>query len=237
MKIKIDGKEIEAQEGMTILQVCEQEGIEVPTLCYHQLLEPVSACRMCVVETGGKLVTSCSYKLSSWNEGHEFETESPKVVHARKTILEMLFATVDLEGAPEILDMAEKYNVNRQRFPKHKRTSTEPVIDNPFYIRDYSKCIMCRRCVLACADDIQFAYAIDFSGRGSKAMISTAYDQPLTESTCVFCGNCVGLCPTDALVGLTEWQERYQADVELTGLVAKVRPRTEEAVHEGGVSR
>ena len=127
------------------------------------------------------------------------QTRSERVVRARKTILEMLASTMDLSESPEILNMMDEYGASPERFPDAERREIEVKDDNPMYLRDYSKCLLCWRCVQVCADDAQYTYAINFSGRGYETEIGTFFDRTIPESTCVFCGQCVGVCPTGAL--------------------------------------
>jgi predicted molibdopterin-dependent oxidoreductase YjgC len=111
----------------------------------------------------------------------------------------MLYATLDLSEAPEIEAMAVAYQADRQRFPDAERRQPPLIDDNPLYIRDYAKCVLCWRCVQVCAEDAQYTYAINFKGRGYQTQISTFYEVPMPESTCVFCGQCIGVCPSGAL--------------------------------------
>jgi len=126
-------------------------------------------------------------------------TRSPRVERSRRTILEMLASTVDLSDAPPIQAMLDDYTADPARFPAAHRREVPFLDDNPMYTRDYSKCVLCWRCVQVCADDAQYAYAINFTGRGFETMIGTFFDRPMPETTCVFCGQCVGVCPTGAL--------------------------------------
>jgi predicted molibdopterin-dependent oxidoreductase YjgC len=111
----------------------------------------------------------------------------------------MLASAVDLSQAPEIERLLREYHADQTRFPEAARRTVPVLDDNPMYIRDYSKCILCWRCVQVCAADAQFTYAINFTGRGFATGIGTFFDQPMPETTCVFCGQCVGVCPTGAL--------------------------------------
>jgi predicted molibdopterin-dependent oxidoreductase YjgC len=148
------------------------------------------------------LAPSC---ITPAEEGQVVLTESERVVRVRKTILEMLNASTDLTRSPELLAQMETYGADPGRFPGAKKRQHALLDDNPFYVRDYSQCILCWRCVQACADDIQFTYALGIGGRGHDSRIATYYDIPMPETTCVFCGNCVAVCPTKALQGKTEY--------------------------------
>lgn len=127
------------------------------------------------------------------------QTRSERVVRARKTILEMLASTMDLSDAPEILTMMDEYGADASRFPDAQRRESEVKDDNPMFIRDYSKCLLCWRCAQVCADDAQYAFAINFNGRGYETQIGTFFERTIPETTCVLCGQCVGVCPTGAL--------------------------------------
>jgi NADH dehydrogenase/NADH:ubiquinone oxidoreductase subunit G len=204
IKIKINNQEISCQPGITILKAAEQIGISIPTICFHDACTSNALCRICVVEVKGSrtLVPSCIAKVS---EGMEIETHNDRVNLSRKTILEMMESTTDLSEAPEIQRMFEEYEVVHERFPDAESRSPALIDDNSMFVRDYDKCILCWRCVQVCANDAQYAYAINFKGRGYDTEISTFYEQPLMESTCVFCGQCVGVCPTNALKPKREW--------------------------------
>jgi NADH dehydrogenase/NADH:ubiquinone oxidoreductase subunit G len=132
-------------------------------------------------------------------------TRSPRVERSRRTILEMLASTVDLSDAPPIQDMLDDYAASIDRFPAAHRRDVPVLDDNPMYVRDYAKCVLCWRCVQVCAEDAQYTYAINFIGRGFETMIGTFFDKSMPETTCVFCGQCVGVCPTGALKAKREW--------------------------------
>jgi predicted molibdopterin-dependent oxidoreductase YjgC len=127
------------------------------------------------------------------------------VERSRRTILEMLASAVDLSEAPEIQGFMGDYAAQEQRFPEGERRQPPLLDDNPMYLRDYSKCVLCWRCVQVCADDAQYTYAINFTGRGFETLIGTFFDKPMPATTCVFCGQCVGVCPTGALKPKREW--------------------------------
>jgi predicted molibdopterin-dependent oxidoreductase YjgC len=165
-------------------------------------------------------------------------TASERVVRARRTILEMLDSAVDLGEAPEIQDQLNDYKADRERFSEGWERECEVIDDNPMFIRDYSQCILCWRCVQVCADDAQYAFAINFSGRGHETSISTFYNQELTLSTCVFCGQCVGVCPTGALKPKREWllETGYAQDeiIKLTRAKRRKKKRRQEKPYQTG---
>lgn len=194
----IDDQTITVPGGTTILQAAQQIHKEVPTICYHPHFSAPSLCRMCVVEVEKSrvLVQACSRACEN---GMVVRTSSPRVQQARKTILELLQSAVDTSEAPEIQAYSAKYGAEAGRFGEGKRRELPRYDDNPFYIRDYSKCILCWRCVQACGEDVQWTFAIHKAGRGFATRIATFLDKPIPESTCVYCGNCVQACPTGAL--------------------------------------
>lgn len=200
----IDGNQIAVPDGTMIMEAAQSLGIKIPVICFHEATTPEGLCRQCVVEVEGwsRLVPAC---ITPVGEGMIIASNSERVKRARRTILEMLNASVDLSQSPALQDQMETYQADPDRFPGAKKREREILDDNPFYVRDYSQCVMCWRCVQACADDIQFTYALAVGGRGHDSRIATFYDLPLPETTCVFCGNCVGVCPTNALQGKTEY--------------------------------
>jgi NADH dehydrogenase/NADH:ubiquinone oxidoreductase subunit G len=197
-KLLIDGQEIIAEDGVTILEAAKQAEIDIPTICWHEATTSNGLCRMCVVEVEGMrlLQPSCVVKAADWMK---VQTRSERVIRARKTILEMLASSVDLADSPEIQAMMAEYSASAERFPDSERREVEVKDDNPMYIRDYAKCVLCWRCVQVCAEDAQYTYAINFSGRGFETQIGTFFDSPMPATSCVFCGQCVGVCPTGAL--------------------------------------
>jgi NADH dehydrogenase/NADH:ubiquinone oxidoreductase subunit G len=159
---------------------------------------------MCVVEVKGArvLVPACASQAAP---NMLVETNTLRVQRARRTILEMLDASLDLSDAPEIQAQMRAAQAQPGRFPEAQTRRPEPIIDNPMYLRDYAKCVLCWRCVQVCAEDAQYTFAINFSGRGFATQIGTFFDRPMTETSCVFCGQCVGVCPTGALKANRAW--------------------------------
>ena len=196
--LTIDDETVTVAAGTTILKAAERLGRQVPTICYHDHCTANGLCRICVVEVDGvkPLVPAC---LSRVSEGMKVSTSSARAERSRRTILEMLDSAVDLSQAPEIQKLLDENHADHARFPDAERREHAVLDDNPMYIRDYSKCILCWRCVQVCADDAQYTYAINFTGRGFDTAIGTFFDKPMPDTTCVFCGQCVGVCPTGAL--------------------------------------
>lgn len=235
ISLTIDGQPVEFPEGTTLLEACRSIGKDQPSLCYLKTLAPVNVCRVCVVEVEGSrtLVPSCSRKVEP---DMKVLTDSERVRHSRKLVFEFLASSVDLS----LLDDASQrwmshYQVDAGRFgdfappvvdrderqPGHHHgvegqaaeTVSQPVkIDNSLYVRDYSRCILCYKCVEACGDDAQNTFAIAVAGRGFDARISTEFDVALPQGACVFCGNCIGVCPTGALMFRSEHELR-EADL------------------------
>jgi len=202
--LTIDGQSVTVEAGTTIHKAAGSIGIEVPTICYHDHCTSNGLCRVCVVEVEGSRLLSPAC-IAQVSEGLKVHTRSERVDRSRRTIVEMLGATVDLSDAPEIQHIATDYHADLDRFADGEYREQPVIDDNPMYIRDYSKCILCWRCVQVCAEDAQYAFAINFEGRGFETSIATFFDKPMPETTCVFCGQCVGVCPTGALKPKREW--------------------------------
>ena len=200
----IDGREITTEQSKTLLDAARESGADIPTICYHDATTANGLCRMCVVEVEGMRVLQPACIVQAANN-MKVQTRSEKVDRARKTILEMLASTMDLSDAPEILTMMDEYGASAERFPDAERRESDVKDDNPMYVRDYSKCLLCWRCVQVCADDAQYTYAINFEGRGYETQIGTFFDKAIPETTCVLCGQCVGVCPTGALKSKREY--------------------------------
>jgi predicted molibdopterin-dependent oxidoreductase YjgC len=208
LELTVDGETVRVLEGSTILDACRLLGIDTPTLCYGDTLTPVNVCRVCVVELEGArtLVPSCSRKVEA---GMVVHTDSERVRTSRKLVLELLGSSVDLSLADDALEYIERYDAKPERFGADAATVAQDVkIDNDLYVRDYSRCILCYKCVSACGEDAQNTFAIAIAGRGFGAHISTELDVTLPESACVYCGNCIAVCPTGALMSKSEYDRR-----------------------------
>ena len=230
IELEVDGQPVRVFEGATILDACNGLGIDTPTLCYGETLQPANVCRVCVVEVEGSrvLVPSCSRKAEA---GMKVHTDSERVRVSRKLVLELLASSVDLSTTPVAPGYLERYDAAPERFgppasPSDGRdrartghhvepdgltaaTVHQPVkVDNELYVRDYSKCILCYKCVDACGEQHQNTFAIHIAGRGFDARISTELNTPLPESACVYCGNCIAVCPTGALMFSSEHELR-----------------------------
>ena len=195
--LTIDGQEVTVPAGTTILDAAASIGIEIPVICYHPHLTANGLCRICSVDAGWRTqVAACVTECSN---GMNIKTQTEDVRRGRKTLLEMLHSTIDLSEAPEILDLMGDYGAEDDRFAESKRRESPVHDDNPFYLRDYNQCINCWRCVQVCAEDAQFTFALSFDGRGFDTTIGTFMNDGMMDTTCVFCGQCVGACPTGAL--------------------------------------
>jgi len=234
VELEIDGEQVRVPEGSTILDACKARGDDIPTLCYGETLTPVNACRVCVVEVEGSrvLVPSCARKAE---DGMVVKTDSERVRHSRKMVLEFLGSSVDLSTTPNAERWSEEYEARPERYGppappaeagerdhaqaghhhagdgQTAATVAQPVkIDNENYVRDYSKCILCYKCVEGCGEDWQNTFAIAVAGRGFDARIATEFATPLPESACVYCGNCIAVCPTGALMFRSEYEMRQE---------------------------
>ncbi|MFI6987946.1 2Fe-2S iron-sulfur cluster-binding protein [Nonomuraea wenchangensis] len=208
--VQIDDETVRVPEGATILDACRAAGKDVPTLCHGDTLTPKNACRVCVVEVEGAhtLAPACSRKAEA---GMKVGTETERARHSRKVVLELLGSSVDLSTTPRAAEWNEEYGADPARFGADAATVEQPAkVDNDLYVRDYSKCILCYKCVDACGEQWQNTFAIGVAGRGFDATISTEFDAPLTDSACVYCGNCVEVCPTGALSFKTEFDMRAE---------------------------
>jgi predicted molibdopterin-dependent oxidoreductase YjgC len=231
VEISVDGRPVSVPEGSTVLEACRKLGVDTPTLCYLENLTPVNVCRVCVVELEGArtLVPACSRVAEP---GMKIRTDSERVRLSRRLVLEFLASSVDLSTAPSAQEYMKSYDAKPERYgpparsakagerdravpghhhadPKGSATVRQPVkVDNDLYVRDYAKCILCYKCVEACGVDAQNTFAIAVAGRGFDARISTEFATPLPESACVYCGNCIGVCPTGALMFKSEHDMR-----------------------------
>jgi predicted molibdopterin-dependent oxidoreductase YjgC len=229
VELTIDGEKVHAKEGSTILDACRERGPSIPTLCYLDTLHPVNVCRVCVVEVEGSrvLVPSCSRKVEA---GMVVKTDTERVRHSRKMVLEFLASSVDLSTTADVAGWLTEYGADPERYGPpaetdgrdsaqtghhappdvaHRATVAQPVkVDNDLYIRDYKKCILCYKCVEACGTDWQNTFAIAVAGRGFDARISTEFAVELPKSACVYCGNCIAVCPTGALMPKSEFDHR-----------------------------
>ena len=211
VSVQINDTKVTVEEGRTLLEAARVAGIDIPTLCWAENLTPVNACRLCVVEQEGSraLVPACS-RLSE--DGAQVRTDTDRVRHSRKMVLEFLASANDLSQSAELLQLADDYGIDPTRYEKPEKRSIPVKIEDDLFIRAYDRCVLCYKCVEACGDDAQHTFAITIAGRGYDASVSTEYEIPLPDSACVYCGNCVGVCPTNALQFKTEFDLREAKD-------------------------
>jgi len=202
--LTIDDQPVTVPAGTTILKAAASIGVEIPTICTHDACTANGLCRLCVVDVKGARLLQPACIVQATN-GMHVTTRNERVDRSRRTILEMLNSAVDLAEAVDIQGQMQDYGVDPDRFPEAERRSAPVIDDNPMYVRDYAKCILCWRCVQVCAEDAQYTFALSFDGRGFATQIGTFFDKPMPETTCVFCGQCVGVCPTGALKPRREW--------------------------------
>lgn len=204
VKIKINEKNILANENETILETARKNGFDIPTLCYHKDLTPTGNCRICVVEVEGQRVLPASCVTHVW-DGMEISTESQRVIDSRKTTLEFLLANHsqeimerDAAGSTEFQDLVEKYQVEQPQWDSNKKKFQVDSDPNPFILVDFNKCILCRRCILAC-EEIQGRDVWGVAFRGIEEKIVAGAGTDLLDARCESCGQCVAYCPTGAL--------------------------------------
>jgi len=201
--LTIDGKEVNGQRGQTILEVARENGIYIPTLCYHEKISTTGACRICIVKINDSMLkTSCTEPAG---DGMKVETEDEEIIEIRRGILELLLAEgdhnclyCDANGDCELQSLCYRYGIepSGSEFPKNERP-----IDNESSLglkRNENRCILCGRCVKACAE-IQLKNVWSFAGRGGHAHLTADINEMLGDSSCVSCGTCVQMCPTGAL--------------------------------------
>jgi predicted molibdopterin-dependent oxidoreductase YjgC len=203
VKIAIDQREVSVPQNWTILQAAGKLGIKIPTLCHHGELTPCSACRICLVQVEGarNLVPACSYPVTA---GMKVETRTERVLQARRLVMELLLSdhpldcmTCEKTGNCQLQDLAYEMGLTGSRL-KGAQHRYPVDANNPFIVRDYNKCVLCERCTRIC-DEIQGSFAIEYAHRGFNTKVGVPFDRSLTESDCVFCGQCVNVCPVGAL--------------------------------------
>jgi predicted molibdopterin-dependent oxidoreductase YjgC len=238
--LTIDGEPVRVPEGTTLLQACRAQGVDTPTLCYLESLTPVNVCRVCVVEVEGSrtLVPACSRKAEPGmvvrTDSERVRLSRRVVLEFLGSSVDLSLAGPTAPDG-DLARYAAVYGADPARYgstngrdghverdeaePGHHHaaeasetaTVAQPVkVDNDLYVRDYAKCVLCYKCVEACGSDAQNTFAIAVAGRGFDARISTEYAVPLPDSACVYCGNCIGVCPTGALMFKSEHDMRAE---------------------------
>lgn len=215
--ISLDGREVSGRPGMTVLELARESGVDIPTLCHDPHLGPVGACRICVVEDEcrGSILAACVTPIAP---GMVINTQSPRVVEHRKTIVKLMLAShpdsclvCDKGNRCQLRQIASDLGIGFVEFQRLPQTAVIQEV-NPFLERDLSKCILCAKCIRAC-QELVVEGAIDYFDRGFVARPQTLDGVPLEESTCSFCGTCVALCPTGALMERERWYRTSEATV------------------------
>ena len=203
VNLTIDGIEVKAKKGSTILEAAKQAGIDIPTLCFLKDINEIGDCRMCIVKVEGRrgFATSCIQKVE---EGMVVKTNTPDIIEARHVMLDLIISnhnkdclTCTRMGNCELQALAKKFNIQSIEFDGERKE--QPIDDlSPAIVKDPNKCILCRRCVATCKN-IQKIGAVDCGNRGFESSISTSYNKSLKDTNCVYCGQCIQACPTSAL--------------------------------------
>lgn len=218
--LKIDGKTIQVEPGVTVMNAALEHGIDIPRLCYHPELSVTGGCRLCLVEVDGRPVPVPSCGLAC-ADGMEIRTQSEQLTALRRELLDLYLSdhplncvTCDKAGACLLQKYAYQYQVKEPTY-QFELSRTLYQDDNPFFVRDHQYCILCSRCVRVC-DEIVGVHAIDFAGRGFESHIATPLDSPMINSACVFCGSCVQVCPTSALLPVSRRGNGREWEMERT---------------------
>ena len=213
--LKIDGRTVQAEPNATVLEACMAQGIKIPTLCNLKDINNIGACRMCLVEDAktGKLQASCVLPVS---EGLEIKTSTPKELEARRAVLELILSdhdrsclTCKRNQSCELQALANEMGIEDIEFPGERIIKTIDEL-SPSIVRDNNKCILCRRCVAACAKT-QGVYAIGMQNRGFKTQIGSEFGKSLNDVACINCGQCIAACPTGALTEKDATKEVWAA--------------------------
>jgi predicted molibdopterin-dependent oxidoreductase YjgC len=204
VRLTIDGKTIDAPEGASLLNVARQNGLSIPTLCYHKDLTPTGNCRICVVDVQGQRFLQAACVTNVW-EGMVVQTHNERVVRSRRLTLELMLANhpqdcliCDSSGSCELQDLAYDYQVEVPKWGSKGIRYIQDSDPNPFVRVDFNKCILCRRCVLACAE-VQGRFVWGVAYRGFEEKIVAGADTTMLEARCESCGQCAAYCPTGAL--------------------------------------
>lgn len=242
VELVIDGNSVQAPAGSHVLAAALGNGIDIPHLCYHPELSVSGGCRLCLVEVEGRSdpVPSCGLEVA---DGMVISTQTERLRSLRRDVLDLFISdhpldcvVCDKAGSCSLQDLAYEYGIRESSYPfPSDRTLVQE--DNPFFLRDHPYCIQCGRCIRVC-DEVIGASAIDFVNRGIEVHVATPFDEPMADSTCVFCGTCVELCPTAALLPMArrgngrEWQlDRVRSVCGYCGVGCEV----EYALHDGAI--
>ena len=226
--LRMDGREITTEAGKTILEVATENGIRIPTLCHLDGLEDVGACRLCIVDVHGQLVTACTTQVA---DGMEIQTQTEPVKEYRRTILELLFAEGNhicsfcvSNGGCELQDLACELGMHSVRVPyTYRRQRIDAT--HPQFLIDRDRCVLCGRCVRVCAE-VEGAHTWAFAERGSTARVITDLDVDWGDAeSCTSCGKCVESCPTGAIIRKGASNAEMSKRTELVGELTERRSR------------
>lgn len=204
IKIILNGREVFATAGLTIYEAAKESGVDIPTLCHHRALLPIGACRICVVEVNGQrnLQAACAFPIF---EDMEVQTESPRVVAARKLILDMLFAErnhycpfCEISGDCELQNLGYRYGINHWEYSTYRKPFALDAT-RKYFLMEQNRCVLCQRCARACSELVA-NHTMGLRQRGAESMIHADAAMPFADSTCISCGTCLQVCPTGALV-------------------------------------
>lgn len=218
VKLTIDGQIVDAQLGANVLETALAHGVDIPRICYHPELSISGGCRLCLVEVEGRAdpVPSCGLQCE---EGMVIRTQSQRLTAMRRDIIDLFVSdhpldcvTCDKAGACSLQKYAYQYGITETSYEKIISRSLFQD-DNPFFIRDHQFCILCARCTRVC-QEVVGANAIDIFGRGFESHVATPFDGPMIDSSCVFCGNCVQVCPTAALMPVSRMGKGREWEVD-----------------------
>ncbi len=202
MVIKIDGSEFHATPGQTVLDVARENGIYIPTLCYHRRTGQAGKCRACVVEIQGMrgLQTACTIAVT---DGMEVSSSNEKILNARRMVVDLMLSSgqhdclsCEKNGECELQEAAYRLGIDRPSYETYDEITADD--SSEFIIRDDSKCIKCGRCIAGCNTNV-VNEVLDFGHRSSETKVICDEDLPMGKSSCVQCGECIQLCPTGAL--------------------------------------
>ncbi|WP_448516818.1 [Fe-Fe] hydrogenase large subunit C-terminal domain-containing protein [Pseudothermotoga sp.] len=234
MTIHVDGRQVQIDpNAKNLLEALKEVGIEIPNLCYLSETSVYGACRMCLVEVDGQLVTSCTTKPK---EGMHIKTNTPQIQQLRRGILELILAShnrdctiCERNGSCKLQEYAEEFGIRKVRFDQLPKPmffdASSPIV------RDTSRCILCGDCVRMC-EEVQSVGAIDFAYRGIETRVSPAFEANLSETECVYCGQCVSVCPTGALYVRNDLEKLYEALSNGKVVIGMIAPAVRVALAE-----
>ncbi len=234
MTVYVDNRPVEIDSNAeNLLEALRNVGIEIPNLCYLSETSSYGACRMCLVEVDGQLVTSCTTKP---REGMHIKTNTPEIQQLRKGILELILAShnrdctvCERNGSCKLQKYAEDFGIRKVRFEELRKF--QHVDASGPIVRDSSRCILCGDCVRMC-EEVQSVGAIDFAYRGIESRVTTAFEANLSDTECVYCGQCVSVCPTGALYVRNDTEKLYEALSSGKTVIGMIAPAVRVAIAE-----